>query len=175
MQEWVSPARFAAQMSRSNIDCQLSTPLLRTRRGKLTRPVVFAIAGCVARTTPSTFSAGVWTPACSSKSVGESTNEEPNPFDWSGTMISKCANPKCNSVFRYLHEGRLFQFEMRPSTGGRSESGTGKPSQNFEYFWLCDSCASRMTLVREPHTYEIVVVPGRPENRLIPSGTRGPT
>ena len=76
-------------------------------------------------------------------------------------MISKCAHPKCNLVFRYLHEGRLFQFDMKPSTGGLSESGTDKPSQKLEYFWLCDSCASRMTLVREPHTYEVVMVPTR--------------
>lgn len=145
------------------------------RRGKLTRPVRFC--QCWVYCSDNAIDILRWRMDASVllESVGESTHEEPNPFDWSGTMISKCANPKCNSVFRYLHEGRLFQFEVRPSTGGRSESATGKPSQNFEYFWLCDSCASRMTLVREPHTYEIVVVPGRPENRLIPSGTRGPT
>ena len=27
-------------------------------------------------------------------------------------MISKCANPECFTGFRYLHEGKLFQFEV---------------------------------------------------------------
>jgi hypothetical protein len=28
-------------------------------------------------------------------------------------MVSKCTNPKCRAVFRYLHEGKLFEFEVR--------------------------------------------------------------
>ena len=80
-------------------------------------------------------------------------------------MISKCANPKCNLVFRYLHEGRLFQFDMKPSdepsAGRLSVSKTDTTSRKLEYFWLCDACASRMTLVREPRTHEVVMVPVR--------------
>jgi hypothetical protein len=78
-------------------------------------------------------------------------------------VISKCANPKCSAVFRYLHEGKLFEFEVRSlddlSLEARSVNGHAKPSQEVECFWLCDSCASTMTLVREPGTHAVVIVP----------------
>jgi hypothetical protein len=78
-------------------------------------------------------------------------------------MISKCANPKCSAVFRYLHEGKLFEFERRSLqelsiavlSGNRDE----KPLHEIECFWLCDSCASAMALVRDPRTHGIVIVP----------------
>lgn len=80
-----------------------------------------------------------------------------------GIVISKCANPLCSASFRYLHEGKLFQFEVRsfdelsidPSTANHNE----KPSREIECFWLCDSCASTMTIVCEPHTHRIAIVP----------------
>lgn len=78
-------------------------------------------------------------------------------------MISKCANPECFATFRYLHEGKLFEFEVRlfdelfvePSSASHNE----KPSREIECFWLCDSCASTMTIVGEPNTHRIVIVP----------------
>jgi hypothetical protein len=27
-------------------------------------------------------------------------------------MLSKCANPKCTALFRYLHIGKLFRMEV---------------------------------------------------------------
>lgn len=63
-------------------------------------------------------------------------------------MISKCANPGCHAVFRYLHEGKLFEFEMR-----------SEAVREIECFWLCDTCASTMTLFLEPETQEVVIVP----------------
>jgi hypothetical protein len=53
-------------------------------------------------------------------------------------MLSKCANPECHAVFRFLHEGRLFTHDRRASgaEGGRA----------IERYWLCDDCVRTMTL-----------------------------
>jgi hypothetical protein len=65
-------------------------------------------------------------------------------------VLSKCANPVCSAPFRYLHEGKLFRMEME--SGGHNATGLGadpelrKPGRRVEFFWLCDQCASRMTL-----------------------------
>jgi len=67
-------------------------------------------------------------------------------------MLSKCANPSCSNPFLYLREGKLFRFEMvRPANGngnGQGPDDTQKLLHRLEYFWLCDSCASQMTIVR---------------------------
>lgn len=66
-------------------------------------------------------------------------------------MISRCANPACSTRFRYLHEGRIFQFEATSiPVAGVDARCTNSPSRRTEYFWLCDSCALTMTLVVEP-------------------------
>ncbi|HVO82405.1 MAG TPA: hypothetical protein VMT28_16870 [Terriglobales bacterium] len=65
-------------------------------------------------------------------------------------MVSKCANPVCSSPFLYLHEGKLFRFEH---SGGANGAGFGfepeakKQARRVEFFWLCDHCASNMTVV----------------------------
>ncbi len=59
-------------------------------------------------------------------------------------MLSKCANPRCAASFRYLHSGRLFQFETR----GRPQTKDERmPVQSVEFFWLCEECAMRYCLV----------------------------
>ncbi len=76
-------------------------------------------------------------------------------------MLSKCANPSCSASFRYLHEGRLFRI-ARSANGhngnGHADVGEPKPPQHLEYFWLCDSCASQMTMARN-HEGDVRVVP----------------
>jgi len=80
-----------------------------------------------------------------------------------GSVISKCANPQCTATFRFLHDGKLFQFEMKlfdelliaPSTASHND----KPMRKIECFWLCDSCASTMTIVCEAQTHRIAIVP----------------
>ena len=47
------------------------------------------------------------------------------------------------------------ELSIEVSTENHSE----KPSRETECFWLCDQCASTMTLVREQHTHKVVVVP----------------
>lgn len=66
-------------------------------------------------------------------------------------MLSKCANPVCSEPFRYLRHGKLFRLETGmerrngPSFG--EDPTVKKPVRRTEYFWLCDECAARMTLV----------------------------
>ena len=54
-------------------------------------------------------------------------------------MLSKCANPGCSELFRYLGEGRLFQLERTATL----EDG-GKPTRRIEHYWLCDRCSREM-------------------------------
>jgi hypothetical protein len=61
-------------------------------------------------------------------------------------MLSKCANPNCSAPFRYLHEGRLFRVARPARDDGNGNGSWKKVPQQLEYFWLCDSCAGRMTL-----------------------------
>jgi hypothetical protein len=47
-------------------------------------------------------------------------------------MVSNCANPECSTVFRYLHEGKLFFLPLG--------SGGHDGEQMMETFWVCDDC-----------------------------------
>lgn len=58
-------------------------------------------------------------------------------------MLSKCANPACPARFRYLHEGRIFNIEIKAT--GNADSVRFK--DKIEHFWLCDSCAQVMKVV----------------------------
>lgn len=65
-------------------------------------------------------------------------------------MIRKCANPYCNTEFRYSHEGRLFPYEIKcPEEPCRDvpavicEKRFGRATV---YYWLCDLCCRRLTL-----------------------------
>ena len=67
-------------------------------------------------------------------------------------MISKCANPACSTRFLYLHEGKLFRFEREAKEDAELQLGVDpmlrKHSRHVEFFWLCSTCAAKMTLVR---------------------------
>ncbi len=67
-------------------------------------------------------------------------------------MVSKCANPECAVPFRYFHTGKLFRVETaagldrRRTTLGQ-DTQRRKPLRRLEFFWLCEDCAQRMTVV----------------------------
>ncbi len=67
-------------------------------------------------------------------------------------MLSKCANPGCSHPFLYLHEGKLFRVDVPrqqiSDAAGSMDIEQRKLPQRVEYFWLCDSCASHLTIVR---------------------------
>jgi hypothetical protein len=59
-------------------------------------------------------------------------------------MLSKCANPECSEVFRYLHQGKIFLLSPTPEVQMATENAC--PSL-YERFWLCDRCSKLMTVV----------------------------
>lgn len=75
-------------------------------------------------------------------------------------MLSKCANAACSSVFRYLHEGKLFLIEPEAGlTKGKSEATLRDTDQSraIDYVWLCSSCCRGMTVYID-HERKIRVV-----------------
>ena len=62
-------------------------------------------------------------------------------------MVSKCANPGCIADFRYLHEGKLFHVEVDTAIAiFPPATHLKKPARRTEFFWLCDECATKVTL-----------------------------
>lgn len=58
-------------------------------------------------------------------------------------MLSKCANPECSEIFRYLHLGKIFYLAPTPEI----ELASGLPNPELhERFWLCERCSHEMTL-----------------------------
>jgi hypothetical protein len=58
-------------------------------------------------------------------------------------MLSKCANPECSEVLRYLHEGKIFYLAPTPEV--QITTGLWHPELH-ERFWLCARCSKKMTL-----------------------------
>ncbi len=59
-------------------------------------------------------------------------------------MLSKCANPECSEIFRYLHAGKIFYLAPTPDI--EIAMGTQHPVLH-ERFWLCARCSKEMTVV----------------------------
>lgn len=59
-------------------------------------------------------------------------------------MLSKCANPECSEIFRYLHAGKIFCLAPTPDI--QIAMGVQHPALQ-ERFWLCDRCSKEMTVV----------------------------
>src|SRR5436309_2170593 len=53
-------------------------------------------------------------------------------------MVSRCFNPFCSTSFHYLEGGEVFRLEP--------DGVTSSVPVEAEYFWLCNQCASSMTL-----------------------------
>jgi len=92
-------------------------------------------------------------------------------------MLSKCANPECSEVFRYLHQGRIFHLSPTPEI----QKASSHPSLH-ERFWLCTECSMKMTLVwggtqvklvRVPIAAQTVEEPPPPPGPRIETKTRG--
>lgn len=61
-------------------------------------------------------------------------------------MLYKCANQACDTPFRRLREGKLFQVETEYFNDSRSASRRTRPWHRIEHYWLCDVCAAYVTL-----------------------------
>lgn len=75
-------------------------------------------------------------------------------------MLSKCANPGCSSIFRYLHEGRLFLVNKTSATTLAGGAAEFSPSERF---WLCDTCSRRMRIAWDGSAIQLVGV--RPQTK----------
>ncbi len=67
-------------------------------------------------------------------------------------MLHKCANPACSTRFRYLGRGKLFQIEMarfEEAAAAGASWRKRRPLHRVERYWLCDDCASSLTLTFE--------------------------
>lgn len=65
-------------------------------------------------------------------------------------MISKCANPICNTEFRSSREGQLFPYEIKdPEEPCRDVPAViceKRPRHATVCFWLCEQCCAQFTL-----------------------------
>jgi len=77
-------------------------------------------------------------------------------------VLSKCANPACSAVFRFLHQGRIFSLVRRPRSQSEPPptSWEDGPSSAVERYWLCDRCARVMTVICERGAVVVKALPG---------------
>jgi len=54
-------------------------------------------------------------------------------------MVANCANPACNTRFKYWSEGKIFAFRPSPIEAVAV-------LRNQEWFWLCAICSQEFTL-----------------------------
>jgi hypothetical protein len=66
-------------------------------------------------------------------------------------MLSQCSNPGCSARFLYLHTGKVFKLNGDPLAEPKSSS------RRPEYFWLCEGCALKLTLVFRPGSGVVTV------------------
>lgn len=87
-------------------------------------------------------------------------------------MLSRCLNPGCNALFRYLYDGRMFTVERFVT----SPDGLNT-ERIIAHYWLCGPCSMAMKVVVENGV--ATAVPINPEvmegstaqtNRLLPVG-----
>jgi hypothetical protein len=69
------------------------------------------------------------------------------------SVLHKCANPACSSLFRSLSRGKLYLLDRENSapvaTGVVTVFRAGRSGRQIERYWLCDGCSSRLTLTFE--------------------------
>lgn len=83
-------------------------------------------------------------------------------------MLSKCANPECSAVLRYLHQGKIFYLAPTPDV----QIAMGMQCAALhERFWLCDRCAQEMTVVWSGTDAEVAPLPSKPPDP-VPSPAR---
>ena len=63
-------------------------------------------------------------------------------------VVQKCANPVCDTQFRYLHQGKLFEVETqyRHSSASEPQRGPKNGKGHVELYWICDRCAAHVVL-----------------------------
>lgn len=94
-------------------------------------------------------------------------------------MLQKCANPICDTRFKYLDQGKLFEVETqyRDSSAGETGRALRNGKEHTELYWLCEHCAAQVVL-RVDRSQGLVMEHSFPESNdeplavfLRPSGT----
>jgi hypothetical protein len=76
-------------------------------------------------------------------------------------MLAKCSNPGCSATFRRLQIGKLFRFDS-PNRLLSGDSTFSKSPRGLEFFWLCEACAAKFTLVsNSTEGTRVVAIAGR--------------
>ena len=72
----------------------------------------------------------------------------------SDAALGCCVNQDCNAPLRPFGSGRFFEFEIvsisLSACDDKTQPFDEKPHSQTLQFWLCESCAHRMTLVLAP-------------------------
>lgn len=71
-------------------------------------------------------------------------------------MLSKCANPECSEIFRYLHQGKIFYLAPTPDVQIATQMMNPEPEERF---WLCSQCSKEMTLIWGGTRVKLVPLP----------------
>ena len=74
-------------------------------------------------------------------------------------MLSKCANPACTEIFRYLHQGKIFHLTPGPTV---PRAVLLNPALD-ERFWLCELCSKEMTVVWNGTQAKVIRLPKKIE------------
>lgn len=67
-------------------------------------------------------------------------------------MVSKCLNSQCSAAFKYLSRGRLFRIDYSEAerksvlAGKKVVVSISSRTNPIEHFWLCEKCATTMTV-----------------------------
>src|SRR5581483_66146 len=64
-------------------------------------------------------------------------------------MLYKCANSACPTLFRSMHQGKLFQVEREAGKPLHMLLKTARQNivrHRIEHYWLCDQCFPLFTL-----------------------------
>jgi len=83
-------------------------------------------------------------------------------------MLSKCANPECSAVLRYLRQGKIFYLAPTPDV--QIAMGMQCPLLR-ERFWLCDRCSKEMTVIWSGTEAEVAPLPTKAPDP-VPSAAR---
>ena len=78
-------------------------------------------------------------------------------------VLSKCANPECKTLFKYLREGRLVRMSTGVSARQPRVAGDAPHASlhRSEFFWLCGTCSSSFTLLYDVNAgIHLIVIRG---------------
>jgi hypothetical protein len=89
-------------------------------------------------------------------------------------MLNKCANPGCIESFRKLEDGKLFLVEVEASAASLDSRAAEdvRFSPHLEHYWLCDLCASALTLIVEQERGVVAVPLARPLGKMPAASVR---